>query len=644
MSANFAKIEITQSSLEHWLEALGTDIAFFNKFAQNDAIKAIEYYWEASAIADKITDYLAQGGQGNENTTRALQDLKSEKILTTLTSAYQSAAGKFFKEEKWEDCINYYKTGLLIKDNNHWVHNMMGRAFQNLEMQKESIGAHEKAVKMKPDFADGHLGLANAYTVKGEACDYGKALPHYEKYLELANDKHLAYWNLGRTVSNLGYTDRTMEYFDAAIEIKNDNVGFLSSYMLNFLRSNGFDQEKIKAVTVRVVEDFLKNVGVVKNKYVHGRNRKKLNKRIHLAYMTEDFRNSTVMNFFFPVYENHNREDFEITLVSKSKKSDTKTEKLQNMAKELGDSFLDLSGLTLEQTADEIYKHNIDILVDLDVLTNYSTYLSLAYKPAPIQAVWLGYPNTSGLDTIDYILTDTDTIKPNEAGGYVEKLAYIKAGYEVFAPDYNRLPAEINEAPCLKNGYVTFGSFNNPNKFSQEVLDAWGEILSRVENSRMHFHYLNNFCDENIKYLQEKFAKWGVAPERLTFARNAGGSYYNQMQNADIALDPTPYSGTSTTIDSLLCSLPVIAFEGNNSNSRPSSRILKQAGLSELIGADRAQYVEIAVNLAHDRERITNYRANIKSMFEKSPICDYKAFVASLEQTYKEIWKGYCAS
>ncbi len=569
--------------------------------------------------------------------------MKPEETLVSFAAAHKSTAVHLFKEEKWEECINHCKEVLLIEDNSHEIHFIMGRAFKNLEMLKESIIEHEKAVKLKADFKDGYLHLGNAYVTRGETCDYGKALPAYEKYLELGGDKHISYWHLGRVVSNLGFTDRTMKYFDAVIKIKNDNPGFLSSYMLNYLRSNGFNQKEIKKATVWLIEDYLKNTNVVKNKYQHGPKRKIADKKIHLAYMTEDFRNSTAMNFFLPVYENHNRADFEITLIAKSKKADHKTEKLKDIAKERGDNFLDLSALDFEATADEIYKQNIDILVDLDVLTNGSTYLAMAYKPAPIQAVWLGYPNTSGLDTIDYILTDTYTIRPDETEGYVEKPAYIKAGYEVFSPDYNRVPTK-GEAPCAKNKYITFGSFNNPNKFSQEIIDVWGEILSKVENSCLHFHYLNNFCDANIKYLQDKFAKWGVGPECLIFARNAQGSYYNQMLLADIALDPYPYSGTSTTIDSLLCSLPVVAFGGNNSNSRPSSRILKQVGLGELIGQERKDYVEIAVDLAHDKERIINYHNNIRNMFENSPLRDYKGFTASIEETYKEMWNNYCAS
>ena len=645
MVSNIKKIEINQNNLEHWFSALDTDFAFFNTFLQSAPAKAIEYYWEAVDTATKITLYLSQNKnkQGQERAFGILNELKSDKILQSLTTAYQNVAGGLFREEKWEECIKYYKEGLLIKDNNHWVHTMMGRAFGNLEMSKESVVAHEKSVEMKADFSDGYLYLGNAYSAKGEGCDCGKALSSYEKYLELGGEKYTAYWCLGRAASRLGYTDRTLGYLNSAIEIKNNSSGFLSSYMLNYLRSNGFNQEEIKKVTVDLIEGYLKSVNVSKNKYKYDSERKQADKKIRLAYMTEDFRGSTVMNFFLPVYENHNRANFEIILISKNKKGDQKTDKLKEMAKNNNDTFLDLSSYDSEKTADEIHKNNIDILINLDVLTNNSSYLSLAYKPAPVQAVWLGYPNTSGLDTIDYILTDVNTIKPDEAHGYVEKPAYIKAGYEVFQPDYNRLP-EINEAPCVKNGYITFGSFNNTNKFSSQTIEAWGEILSKVKNSRLHFHYLNNFCDANIEYFQEKFAKWDIAPERLIFARNVQGSYYNQMLCADIALDPTPYSGTSTTIDCLLCSLPVVVFEGNNSNSRPSSRILKQVGLDELIGQEQEDYIEIAVNLAHDKERVINYRANIKNMFQNSPICDYKGFTASIEETYQEMWKAYCAS
>ena len=286
-----------------------------------------------------------------------------------------------------------------------------------------------------------------------------------------------------------------------------------------------------------------------------------------------------------------------------------------------------------------IYNDKIDILIDLNGYTGHTGTFILARKPAPIQCIYMDYQNTSGLDTIDYILTDRYTIPEEEAEGYSETPAYIDTVYNCFESNASENFSTI--PPCTHKGYVTFGVFNSTTKLSFEILEVWADIVSKVENSKIIFQYFKNYTTEKQKEIREIFAKYNVSSDRLIFPDNSDMN--NSLEQTDLALDTKNFTGMTTSFCTLYRGVPIVTFEGYNATSRPSSRILRNLGLNELIAKDEETYKQKAIELANDTERLKYYRENMLSLLKNSVFSDYRGFTKSLEQTYKNIWEKYCS-
>ena len=334
------------------------------------------------------------------------------------------------------------------------------------------------------------------------------------------------------------------------------------------------------------------------------------------------------------------------------------------------DRWVETAELSDEQLAEQIRNDRIDILFDLGGHLGGNRLLVFARKPAPIQVKWVGYPGSTGLTAMDYLLADRWQV---EAGGEEycpEKVLRLPDGYVCFdppgdAPEVGPLPAlavgwtsqsvqssltPASLTPCPSPEYgrgdpvVTFGSFNNPAKITPCVVAAWAEILRRVPGSRLMLKYQGFDQPGTRRHYEELFAARGIAPERLELLgwspRARMLAEYNRL---DLVLDPFPYSGGITTCEALWMGVPVITLPGKTFAGRHSLSHLSNVGLTETVARDVADYVELAVQLAHDLPRLAKWRVELRGQVARSPLCDGPRFAANLMKALRLIWQEWVA-
>ena len=346
------------------------------------------------------------------------------------------------------------------------------------------------------------------------------------------------------------------------------------------------------------------------------------------------------MAFFVePLLKGHDRQAVEVFCYAEVTRPDTVTAHLQGLA----DHWLVTVGLSDEELAERIRADGIDILVDLAGHTAKNRLRVFARKPAPVQVTWLGYPNTTGLEAIDYRLVDAVTDPVGEADAWAsETLVRLEGGFLCYGGVKDA--PEPTVPPCLKTGTVTFGSFNNPAKVSAATFDAWATLLSRLPQARLLLKG-KPFADAATRALfLARLGERGVAAERVELVAWLPGAaaHLALYHRVDIALDPFPYNGTTTTCEALWMGVPVVTLRGDRHAGRVGASLLSQIGLTDLIANSVEEYVAIALALAGNPGHLHELRRSLRSRMAASSLCDGRAFARKMEAAFRTMWQVWC--
>jgi len=330
----------------------------------------------------------------------------------------------------------------------------------------------------------------------------------------------------------------------------------------------------------------------------------------------------------------HDPDKVEIYCYSGVKNPDEMTRKFQTLAHE----FRHVAGISDSRLAEQIRADRIDILVDLTLHLADNRLLTFARKPAPVQVTWLGYVGTTGLANIDYRLTDPYLDPPGEGDEfYSEKSIRLPHCFWCYEPDESS-PAE-NKLPAIERRYVTFGSLNNFAKMSSPALEVWAKILLAVSGSRL---ILSSREGSHRAAALEKFSRAGVDPARVEFVGTQPIlEYLRQYNQIDIALDPFPYCGGTTTCDALWMGVPVVSLRGRTAIGRAGASILSNVGLLDWIAESAEQYVGIAAGMAGDLAKLNELRLNLRKRMMPSPLLDGRKFAAGMEAAFRTMWTNW---
>jgi predicted O-linked N-acetylglucosamine transferase (SPINDLY family) len=288
-----------------------------------------------------------------------------------------------------------------------------------------------------------------------------------------------------------------------------------------------------------------------------------------------------------------------------------------------------------------VRQDRIDILVDLAGHTGGNRLVLFARKPAPIQATHFAYPDTTGLRTIDYRITDASSDPPGLTERYhTEKLLRLPEICWCYRPDVD---LQVLPIPAREPGRVTFGSLNTLAKVTPEVIALWSRVLTALPEARIHV--LTGVGSQGDCRVLELFARNGIRSERITLlAKRSRPDYFKLYQAIDICLDPFPYNGCNTSADALWMGVPLITLAGMTYVSRQGVSLLSHLGLQELIAKTPEDYVEIATRLAHDLDRLQALRSGLRERMLSSTLMNPLRFTRQLEQGYRQMWQTWCRS
>ena len=364
------------------------------------------------------------------------------------------------------------------------------------------------------------------------------------------------------------------------------------------------------------------------------------NGRTHLriGYLSADFRQHAMAYFLWPFLHDYTKAVYEVFVYNAGGHDE-----ITNRFKRCAVNWVDIQGMSPKEAARQIYKDKIDILVDFTGHTQSNCLPVLAYKPAPVQMSGLGYRNTTGLKEVDYFLSDDVCLPAGEkVRGFSEEILRLPDCQFCYQPDVVRtMPAPAAVPPYEKNGYVTFGCFNNFTKVTTETLLLWRAILERLPKARLLLKAKLCSIPEGKKIITERLRSIGIDMKRVEM-RPFSRDYLEQYAAVDIALDTMPYTGGLTTCEALYMGVPLITLAGYRHGERFSSSILQAIGHEELVAESDMEYVNKAVHLAKKPELIKEYRCQLRADMQKSSLMDGWSYMQNIENLYQAVWQKYC--
>ena len=518
---------------------------------------------------------------------------------------------------------------LALNPNYPQAHYNLGLLLHELGRREEAEASYRRSIALRPNHADTYSNLAAMLVEQGQLSEARTAV---EQALALKPNDPRANNNLATILLEEGLIAEAEAAFERVLALKPDHAAAADNLLLTRHYRDARSPQAV-AAEHRFWGDRRQA------KTASHPNTRAPERRLRVGYVSPDFRSHSVAYFLEPLLAGHDRGQVEVFAYAQVAKGDAMTERLRS----LSDHWRSTVGVTDEALAAMIRADGIDILVDLAGHTAGNRLLTFAKKPAPVQVTWLGYPDTTGLEAMDYRLVDAITDPPGEADGLAsEKLVRLEDGFLCYSAPADA--PDVVPPPSPVSGVVTFGSFNNPAKLSDEAVATWAALLARLPTSRLMLKG-KPFADAGARArLEARFAAHGIAADRLSLRAviPETSHHLGAYGLVDIGLDPFPYNGATTTCEALWMGVPVVTLVGDRHAARVGASLLTHVGLEELIASDAAEYVEIAAALAQDPARLAALRQSLRPRLQASPLTDAPAFTRKVQAAFRTMWRTWC--
>ena len=601
---------------------------------QGKLIEAEESYKKMIELKPDLAEAYNNLGNNYKEQSKFIEAEKSFKKAIALkpkyVDAYYNMGIMLNKQQKHNEAEASYKKALELKPDHVKALNNLGNTYKEQSKFIEAEASYKKALELKPDHVEAYNNLG---CMLNDQDKFVEAESYFSKAIALNPNYTEAYSNLGNTFQGLGKIKKAVQNYDKAIKLQIDYSKAYHNKNVCLNYSSLYSPLYIYKQHLK----FEKQFGRFKSKLHLRTNIKKKNyERLRIGYVSGDFREHSISYFFKPLLENHNAHVVETFCYYNNIFVDEITKSLMRNC----DNWRSIFGIANSEVSKIIRADKIDILVDLSGHTDNNNLLVFAKKPAPIQVTWLGYPNTTGLSTIDYRFTDSITDPIGETDEfYSEKLFRLPNGFLCFQG--NEKVLFQSELPCNRQDFITFGSFNNSSKLTPLVIDVWSKILHLVPNSRLILK-CNKF-KYNKSYFYELFKNKGLDKDRLYLYEHLPNTkdHLELYNSIDIGLDPFPYNGTTTTCEALWMGVPVITLLGDRHVARVGASILTNISLQDFIAKDIDTYIKIALEISSNRKKLQEIRRTLRGRITKAPLCDARSFAVDVETAYKKMWQKY---
>ena len=538
---------------------------------------------------------------------------------------------KLFVEKKFEETIVLIENSFSNIEKTSEILNILGvcklqkKNFSNFDLLSAIENFRDCYLKEK-NTNQGIEGLLNFIVSSNKANQYDDSIKYFkETELTMGYIRKLflsivdVYLRLTDFKSAVYYLKKIMENDDGLEYSTLKKYIFFNSYLNKWSQKDFFEN------TIKLKETL--------PQYNFNKINIRKNKKIKLAFLSSDIVNThSVISFLKTILKHVDKDKFELIFFSNYVINKDKENLID--VKIYFDEWINIKNLNDVEAITIIRKNNINIIIDLMGLTSPNRLALFKNRLAPIQILWLGYNNTSGLSEMDYLIADPNLIKKNESKLYSEKILFLPNIWNCHSGlGISRIETP---APLIKNKHITFGSFNNVFKISDEVVSVWSKILKSINNSKLIIKSSLNYSD---KILKEKFEKNQVF-NQITFLdkTNSFEEHINEYKKIDLALDTFPYNGVTTSFEAIWMSVPVLTLKGFNPNSRAGESINKNLNMNYLIADNKDEYVLKAVELSKNFEKVIEIRKNLFDKALASNLFNDKKFSKEFYENLEKIY------
>jgi len=596
---------------------------------------------------------------------QALELIGQAVALDPNQPAWHNDLGEVCRTLHRSEAAECYRRAIRLQPDFAIAHYNLGLALWEQGRVAEAIPAYQRAIELQPDFAPAYNNLGVAYLQQNL---FEPAIACLTRLLELRPDDRSAATNLSVALAQQGRFEAATKLCRQALLVVPGDPQIMMN-LAGALRGCGRNEEAL-ALLDQVLALDPQNVDAHSNRLLtrqyapdvslqrllddhvvwdqrHAQpfratgpswtNPATENRLLRLGFVSPDLGRHAVGQFLVRVLEELDRSQFTTLCYSDRTQPDDMTLRLRRAS----GYWRDVRGLSDEDLARQIRQDGIDVLFDLAGHTQGNRLSVFARRPAPVQITWLGYVGTTGLEAMDYLLADGQEIPPPLEPFYRERVLRMPDGYACYDPPVDAPPP--GPPPVMSNGWMTFGSFNNPAKLSPATIALWAKVLARIPGSRLLLKFRGMDDPAVASRLHTLFAQLGIGPQRLQLS---GWSPHVELLQAyskiDLSLDTLPYGGGLTTCESLWMGVPVLTRPGETFASRHALSHLSAAGLTETIAADDDSFVELAARLAADLPHLAELRAGLRAQVAHSPLCDGPRFARNFERLIQDAWRHWC--
>ena len=498
--------------------------------------------------------------------------------------------------------------------------------------------AYDAALDGLPESLDPQRAavLVNMGAILREQVRLPEAISRLREAARLQPGLAAAHYNLGLTLYETGESIEAEHALQAAIRLDPEFQAAHSTLLCLYGFTRSQDPERVLAEHRAWAKKFADPLTTIAPPHPNDRS---IGRKLTVGYVSADFREHSIARFISPILSNHDRSGFRVICYDNWPAGDATTGRLRGLA----DAWRKIDSLGDERAAELVREDGVDILVDLSGHTAGNRLLMFARKPAPVQASWLGYMCTTGMAAMGWRITDAYLDPPGiSERGYTEKLARIVSA-AAFEPHPDSPP--VNALPALANGFVRFGSFNNYTKIGNEVIALWCRVLAALPEARLLLVALGGDAPEFKSAVRARFDRLAPGPDISSrvdvIGRRPLKDFLRLFHRVDIALDPFPYGGGTTSLHTLWMGVAIVTLEGDSELARSTSGMMIGCGLDALVAHTDEEYLDIAVSLATDLPRVDDLRKNLRPRLSESALGNAAAVTRSLENAYRMMWADY---
>ncbi len=585
-------------------------------------------------------------------------------LRNDFSDAYNNLAKILQERRRIKAAIACYRQAVSITPGNFiaWIN--LGSLYSIEKMPEDAITSFQNAIKFAPD---------NFVAIHGIACALNRvkrfddALVYFAQAQEIAPENATVYYNIAFAHKQLthfsvskenllralalqpnypeayrGLADVLLCQGDAeaavatirkALEFKPDfrDAHTFLLYALQYPSTS--TQKDLYDATV----DFCNRFYSTTPRTSSHMNDRCPDRQLRVGYISGEFNRHPVGFFFEHALAYHDSTIISTYCYSNGEQTDWLTERLKTYSC----TWRNIAGLSDETVFEQIQEDQIDILVDLSGHIGSGRIGVMARRPAPVQVSWIGYYNTSGLDAVDYIIMDHDTLPPSLVPWFTERVVYMPETRFCYTPPSDSIV--VKPLPALLNGHITFGCFNNISKISPDTIAVWSSILLKMPDAALVLKW-GSFSDAGVvERFNALFELHGIGAGRVEYRGYSDyGTLLEEYGDIDIALDPFPFSGATTTCESLWMGVPVITLPGPLPAGRQTLALLKVIGLPEYIADSKEAYIELVMRHAGDLDELASLRSRLRDMMIVSPLCDGQRFTSELMSAYRIMWQRWC--